>query len=70
MTHSPTEWITVRGGRVGVDLATGALRSARLEPDGQELIHGTHDAGLLRLALPLPDYGSHYLETGTHGRPR
>ena len=50
MTHSPTEWITVRGGRVGVDLATGALRSARLEPDGRELIHGAHDAGFLRLA--------------------
>lgn len=69
MTQSPTEWITVRGGRVGVDLATGALRSARLEPDDRELISGAHDAGLLRLALPLPDYGSHYLETGTHGGP-
>ena len=69
MTQSPTEWIDVRGGRVGVDLATGALVSARLDGEGRELVGGQSAAGLLRLALPLPGYGSHFLEAGTHGRP-
>ena len=68
MAASTTDWMTVRGGRIGVDVATGALRSAQL--DGvTELIGGEGPAGLLRLALPLRGYGSHYLETGVHGEP-
>ena len=69
MPQSPIEWIDVRGGRVGVDPATGAICSARLGPDGRELVTGASGSGLLRLALPIPGYGSHFLEAGTHGAP-
>ena len=69
MSQHPIEWIDVRGGRVGVDVATGAVCSMRLGADGRELVGGEPGAGLLRLALPVPGYGSHFLETGTHGRP-
>jgi hypothetical protein len=69
MVTSTTEWLEVRGGRIGIDVATGALRSARLQPGATELVGAQEEAGLLRLALPLPGYGSHYLETGVHGEP-
>jgi hypothetical protein len=69
-SHSgTTAWLHVPGGRVGVDLTTGALCSATIGNDGREMVRGRPSAGLLRLALPLPGYGSHYVEAGTHGTP-
>lgn len=69
MPESSIQWLTVRGGRVGLDPASGALVRAQLDPDGREVVHAAGDQGLLRLAVPLPDYGSHYLDVGAHGRP-
>jgi hypothetical protein len=69
MPEGRVEWIDIRGGRVGVRARTGALHGAALDAQDIELVAGEPQAGLLRLALPLAGYGSHYLETGVHGSP-
>ena len=78
-------WLDVPPGRAGVDnagaLAALRLHDPRTDfvaapsgPPGQPApgpsSPGTPPgAGLLRLALPLPDHFSHYAEAGTHGAP-
>jgi hypothetical protein len=69
MSHRTLEWIDAAGGRFAVDTATGALANAELPSSGREFVDGS-TAGLLRLAVPLAGYGSHYLEVGTHGEPQ
>ncbi|WP_404383040.1 hypothetical protein LL946_17670 [Knoellia locipacati] len=70
MSDGPVEWLDIRGGRIGVHPGTGALVSARLGEDGRQLVERPSGAGLLRVALPVEGYGSHYLEAGVHGAPR
>lgn len=60
--------IDIRGGRVVLDRATGALVRATAD-DAAEFVAGTAGRGLVRIAAPLPDYPSHYVELGTHGAP-
>lgn len=60
--------IDARGGRLLLDRATGALVRAT-SVDGTEHVDGTDGRGLVRIAVPLPDYPSHYVELGTHGAP-
>ncbi|GAB4066148.1 hypothetical protein GCM10028777_17860 [Angustibacter speluncae] len=60
--------LDVRGGRVLVD-AAGGLASL-VADDGTEYGAGTGGRGLVRIAAPLPDYPSHYVELGTHGGPQ
>jgi hypothetical protein len=61
-------WLDVPDGRAGVD-AGGALAALRLHDPELDFVARPTGAGLLRLALPLPDCFSHYVETGTHGAP-
>jgi hypothetical protein len=60
--------LDVRGGRVAIDRATGALVRATAA-DGTEFMAGTAGRGLVRIAAPLPDYPSHFVELGLHGAP-
>src|SRR3569833_2275154 len=60
--------IDVRGGHVVIDRASGALVRATAA-DATEFVAGTDGRGLVRIAAPLPDYPSHYVELGTHGAP-
>lgn len=59
--------LDLRGGRALVD-AAGGLASL-VADDGTEYAAGTGGRGLLRIAAPLPDYPSHYVELGAHGAP-
>ena len=64
-------WLDVPPGRAGVDGA-GALTALRLHHPRTDFVAappGQPAAGLLRLALPLPDHFSHFAEAGTHGAP-
>jgi hypothetical protein len=61
-------WLDVPPGRAGVDGA-GALAALRLHDPRTDFVAAPSGAGLLRLALPLPDHFSHYAEAGTHGAP-
>ncbi len=60
--------IEIRGGRVILDPSSGGLARATAE-DGLDFLSGTNGRGLLRIAAPLPDYPSHFVELGTNGRP-
>ena len=60
--------LDIRGGRVMIDRATGALVRATAT-DGTEFTAGTAGRGLVRIAAPLPEYPSHYVELGLHGAP-
>lgn len=60
--------LDVRGGRLLLD-AAGGLASL-VADDGTEYGAGTGGRGLVRIAAPLPDYPSHYVELGTHGAPQ
>lgn len=60
--------IEMRGGRIVLDPASGALLRATAT-GGAEFIAGTQGRGLARIAAPLPDYPSHYVELGTHAAP-
>src|SRR5687767_6248209 len=77
-TTSPVQLDTVladalpsamRGGKVLVDRASGGLVRATLDGGGVELLSGTGDRGVMRIAVPLPDYPSQFVELGTHGAP-
>ena len=64
--------LEVRGGQVVVERASGGLASASVpapRAGGIEFLAGTGGRGLVRIAAPLPDYPSHYVELGTHGAP-
>ena len=61
--------LDIRGGSIGLHPETGALASAVLGGQDIEFVAASVPAGLVRLALPIPGYGSHYLETGVHGAP-
>lgn len=65
---SETHSIEMRGGRMLFDRASGSLVRATAA-DGAEFIAGTTGRGLLRIAAPLPNYPSHYVELGTNGAP-
>lgn len=69
MPTGAVEWLDIRGGRIGIERATGALHSAALDAGPREFIGRASGSGLLRLAIPLDGYGSHYLEAGVHGAP-
>lgn len=60
--------LNVRGGSVAIDRATGSLVRATAT-ESVEFAGGTSGRGLVRIAAPLPDYPSHYVEMGTHGAP-
>lgn len=60
--------LQMRGGRAVFDRASGALVRVSAA-DGAEFVAGTAGRGLVRIAVPLADYPSHYLELGTHGAP-
>ena len=60
--------IDMRGGRVWLDPASGGLVRATAA-DATEFIAGSGGRGLVRIAAPLPDYPSHFVELGTHGAP-
>jgi hypothetical protein len=60
--------LDMRGGQVTIDRATGALVRATAA-DGTEFMGGTAGKGLVRIAAPLPDYPSHYVEIGLHAAP-
>lgn len=60
--------IDVRGGRLMLDRTSGAIVRATAS-DAVEFISGTAGRGLVRIAAPMPDYPSHYVEVGTHGAP-
>lgn len=60
--------IEMRGGTVLLDRAGGGLVRATAA-DAVEFVAGTQGRGLVRIAAPLADYPSHYVELGTHGAP-
>jgi hypothetical protein len=60
--------LDMRGGRVLVDRASGGLVRATAA-EARQFLAGTGGRGLVRIAAPLPDYPSHYVELGTHGAP-
>jgi hypothetical protein len=66
--ESALRWLDVPQGRAGVD-AGGALAALRLHDPATDFVVAPPRAGLLRLALPLPDHFSHHAEAGTHGAP-
>lgn len=70
MSHRTPRWMDAAGGRIAVDGATGALTNAILASSNREFVDSPSSSGLLRLAVPLDGYGSHYLELGTHGLPQ
>ncbi len=62
-----TVWLEARDGRFGIDPGTGGLLGAVL--GDHEFVGAVPLAGLVRLAMPVDGYSSHYLETGVHGSP-
>lgn len=60
--------IDMRGGRIWLDPSSGGLVRATAA-DATEFIAGSGGRGLVRIAAPLVDYPSHYVELGTHGAP-
>jgi hypothetical protein len=60
--------LDIRGGRLSIDRASGAIVRAT-GTDSTEYMGGSTGRGLLRIAAPLPDYPSHYVELCTHGAP-
>lgn len=63
------QWLELADGRVGVDPHSGGLSSVSLTEPATEFIGGPVTSGLLRMAVPVDEYPSHYLELGTHGAP-
>jgi hypothetical protein len=59
----------ISGGRIAIDEDTGAIASIQLDDPPTDFVTTHSGAGLVRLAVPLPAYQSHFLETGTHGAP-
>lgn len=66
----PADAVTlqIRGGRVLLDRQCGGLLRAT-STDGVDFLAGTTGRGLMRIAAPVPEYPSHYVELGTHGAP-
>src|SRR5690606_5492837 len=60
--------LDIRGGRVLLERRSGGLVRATAA-QGVEFLAGAGGRGLLRVAAPLRDYPSHYVELGTHGTP-
>lgn len=60
--------VAISGGQIRLDGTSGTIVRATGE-DGKEFVRGTSGRGLVRIAAPLPDYPSHYVELGTHGAP-
>lgn len=61
--------LSAGSGTVTLDTATGAIHDVELA--GRHfVVGGSNRSGLLRLAAPLENFPSHYLELGTHGAPR
>jgi len=61
--------LTIPHGQVRIDPGTGAIDAIRLDDPATEFVRQVAGAGLARVAVPLPHYQSHFLETGTHGGP-
>jgi hypothetical protein len=59
--------LDIRGGQIALDPQSGGL--VRATAGALEFLAGTGARGLVRIAAPLKDYPSHYLELGTHGAP-
>lgn len=68
-TEPSVRTLELPGGQVAIDTATGAIDAIRLDSPATEFVRQVAGAGLVRVAAPLPDYPSHFLETGTHGAP-
>jgi hypothetical protein len=64
-----TRRIDIPNGRVEVDIDTGALCAIHLDNPATEFVTPKSGAGLVRIAVPLEHYQSHFLESGTHGAP-
>src|SRR5680860_1660425 len=64
------ESIIIANGRVDIETTTGAISAIHLEEPRTEFVREPSGAGLLRIAAPLEHYQSHFLETGTHGKPK
>lgn len=64
------EWIAIPNGRVGVDGATGTIETLHLDDPPTDFVRDASGGGLLRIAVPLAHYPSHFLDVGLHGRPR
>ncbi|TDE11188.1 DUF6259 domain-containing protein [Jiangella asiatica] len=69
MRQATMTWIDIPAGRIGVDPESGAVAMVRLTEPKTHFVRSSTGRGLLRLAVPLPDYPSHFIETGIHGRP-
>jgi hypothetical protein len=61
--------LTIPNGRVDIDPATGAIAALHLDDPATDFVRESPGAGLVRVAVPLPHYQSHFLEAGTHGAP-
>ena len=59
--------LDVREGKIVLDPQSGGL--VRATAGALEFVAGTGGRGLVRIAAPLKDYPSHYVELGTHGAP-
>lgn len=56
-------------GYVNIDTRTGAITGLQLGDPAIDFVTNPTAAGLVRVAIPLPDYQSHFVEVGTHGAP-
>lgn len=65
----PIRTLEIPGARIDIDERSGALASVRLHDPGTDFVSQPTTAGLVRVAVPLPGYQSHFLECGTHGAP-
>jgi hypothetical protein len=71
MSEDSLLWLEAGRGKVGVNLETGVVEAMRTSGPDIDFIAGpSTTSGLLRMAHPLEDNPSHYLELGTHGRPQ
>lgn len=70
MGDGPKRRLDLAGGSVEIDIATGAVSVVDLARPATRFVgSGERESGLVRVAAPLPDYPSHYLEVGTHAAP-
>jgi hypothetical protein len=69
MMELASRTIELSGAQFVIDSHTGAIASIHLDDPGTDFVTTHTGAGLVRIAVPLPNYQSHFLETGTHGTP-
>jgi hypothetical protein len=69
VTQQEIAWLTVPAGRVGIDTMTGAITTIHLDDPVTDFVSEPAGHGVLRVAVPLDHYPSHFVETSDREAP-